>query len=273
MSIDQPSTVMEAGRYNIIIVDTRRLSREALKGLLSTQFIHVIAEGSSIQTALISLPPGSHPHLLIQNLEADCEMAGALPDIRWAKKCFPDMKVVVLTECLKPDFLLPAVLGGIEAFLSRDISADILKRALELVLHGQHLLPASLAQLALWPLDPAKHGALPDAELGHLEAATAADLLQERSRAISLSARENQILQCLVQGLSNKLIAREFNISEATVKVHVKALLRKTQMANRTQAAIWAVNNRIGEQDNNGNGRGPAPDSTRHLHNGQQRHG
>ena len=56
-----------------------------------------------------------------------------------------------------------------------------------------------------------------------------------------LSARETVILRCLMQGDSNKLIARRFDITEATVKVHVKAILRKIHAKNRTQAAIWAA--------------------------------
>lgn len=62
-------------------------------------------------------------------------------------------------------------------------------------------------------------------------------------RAARLSDREAEILQCLMNGASNKLIARDLKIAEATVKVHVKGLLRKMQLQNRTQAAIWAVNN------------------------------
>jgi two-component system nitrate/nitrite response regulator NarL len=58
-----------------------------------------------------------------------------------------------------------------------------------------------------------------------------------------LSARETVILRCLMQGDSNKLIARRFDITEATVKVHVKAILRKIHAKNRTQAAIWAAAN------------------------------
>jgi two-component system nitrate/nitrite response regulator NarL len=60
-------------------------------------------------------------------------------------------------------------------------------------------------------------------------------------RQIELSDRENEILGCLVSGLSNKVIARQLNIAEATVKVHVKGLLRKMQVSNRTQAAILAL--------------------------------
>ncbi len=58
-----------------------------------------------------------------------------------------------------------------------------------------------------------------------------------------LTEREVQILQCLVQGDSNKMIANRLGITEATVKVHMKGLLRKISATNRTQAAIWALNN------------------------------
>jgi two-component system nitrate/nitrite response regulator NarL len=56
-----------------------------------------------------------------------------------------------------------------------------------------------------------------------------------------LSDREAQILRCLTQGASNKLIARELGVAEATVKVHIKAILRKVKAVNRTQAAMWAA--------------------------------
>lgn len=60
-----------------------------------------------------------------------------------------------------------------------------------------------------------------------------------------LSERETNVLKCLSSGKSNKLIARELDLSEATVKVHVKAILRKTGTANRTQAAAWALRHAI----------------------------
>jgi two-component system nitrate/nitrite response regulator NarL len=57
-----------------------------------------------------------------------------------------------------------------------------------------------------------------------------------------LSAREAEVLNCLSVGCANKVIARQFGITEATVKVHVKAILRKIHVKNRTEAAIWARN-------------------------------
>ena len=59
-----------------------------------------------------------------------------------------------------------------------------------------------------------------------------------------LSPREQSILRCLTEGDSNKSIARKIDIAEATVKVHMKAILRKIRVHNRTQAAIWGMNNR-----------------------------
>jgi two-component system, NarL family, nitrate/nitrite response regulator NarL len=56
-----------------------------------------------------------------------------------------------------------------------------------------------------------------------------------------LSTRETQILNCLRQGAPNKAIARRLDVAEATVKVHIKAILRKIGVANRTQAAMWAT--------------------------------
>ena len=65
----------------------------------------------------------------------------------------------------------------------------------------------------------------------------------EEPAAPHLSPREKAILSCLIDGNSNKSIARKIDIAEATVKVHVKAILRKIRVQNRTQAAIWGMNN------------------------------
>nr|WP_281377252.1 LuxR C-terminal-related transcriptional regulator [Stakelama sediminis] len=65
----------------------------------------------------------------------------------------------------------------------------------------------------------------------------------------NLSDREQQVLRCLMVGYPNKIISRHLNISEATVKVHVKAILRKLRVSNRTQAAIWASGRGLDQMD------------------------
>jgi two-component system nitrate/nitrite response regulator NarL len=68
------------------------------------------------------------------------------------------------------------------------------------------------------------------------------DRLKEKDPISSLTAREKEILQCIAQGQSNKQIANTLNISEGTVKVHVKHLLKKLNLHSRTEAAVWALN-------------------------------
>jgi two-component system, NarL family, nitrate/nitrite response regulator NarL len=65
----------------------------------------------------------------------------------------------------------------------------------------------------------------------------------ENTHVPRLSSRQKLILHCLIEGDSNKTIARKIHIAEATVKVHLKTILRKIHVHNRTQAAIWAINN------------------------------
>jgi DNA-binding NarL/FixJ family response regulator len=69
------------------------------------------------------------------------------------------------------------------------------------------------------------------------------------SRSMSHPEREEQILRDLVKGLPNKIIARKLDIAETTVKVHLKSILRKIRAANRTQAAIWALENGYGVEN------------------------
>ncbi len=110
--------------------------------------------------------------------------------------------------------------------LGLDMSAVALTQSLRLVMLGQQVFPA------LPSGDGPNHGSR--------------DFGQTAERSglnRALSGREGEILCKLLHGHSNKMIARELNISEATVKVHLKALLRKLKARNRTQAAIWAMEN------------------------------
>jgi two-component system nitrate/nitrite response regulator NarL len=96
---------------------------------------------------------------------------------------------------------------------------------------GEAFLPSTLA---LSILDDVAERA--SRQQGGLWALSESDL-----RSKKLSTREAEILVCLKDGASNKVIARMLNLSDATVKVHVKTILRKVGVSNRTQAALWAA--------------------------------
>jgi two-component system nitrate/nitrite response regulator NarL len=112
-------------------------------------------------------------------------------------------------------------------------SREVLIKSLELVVLGQLVLPTELitsllnraeASDAQWPQGrPSDRRVVPEGQ-----------------RTGRLSAREAEILRHLMEGAANKVIARKLDVAEATVKVHIKAILRKVGAANRTQAAMWA---------------------------------
>jgi two-component system nitrate/nitrite response regulator NarL len=229
--MDLPSFRVSVGEYlkggamdhlRVFLVDPNQLFREGLKRLLDDEKYVVAGEAKSLDDAL----PSILAHRGIDLVVFDCEMpeasdpAGALRAIREA---LPAVRIVVLTNNATRSMLGRALGWGVDAYLLKDMSPEALTRSLQLAMMGQQVFPTRLT-VALLGIDA------PAAE-------------KPAAAPHGLSPRENQILRFLVNGASNKLIARELELSEATVKVHVKGLLRKVQASNRTQAAVWALNN------------------------------
>ena len=127
--------------------------------------------------------------------------------------------------------MVQAFQAGLDGLCLTAMNREALIKALELVMLGETFIASALA-LSLWDEASRQRQARPDGAVVVDPAAAAI--------AGKLSGRETQILSHLTLGASNKHIARELGVAEATVKVHVKAILRKVKAANRTQAAMWA---------------------------------
>jgi two-component system nitrate/nitrite response regulator NarL len=134
--------------------------------------------------------------------------------------------------------MVSAFRAGANGYFSDVMTCDVFIKSIELMMMGETIFPPAFLSSVLV------------AESDHLSEAAAPDLdnqailvTAERAIVPQLSPREKTILHCLIEGDSNKCIARKIDIAEATVKVHVKAILRKIRVHNRTQAAVWAVNN------------------------------
>ena len=176
----------------------------------------------------------------------------------------PGVKAVILAASPKPEDILVALRAGACGFLSQDLPGETLLRSLELIAHGEMIVHPQFA----WN-SAAAGDALTNGESEKVSAlvttngkpqltqrfrprsplAVAAEAANEDQSGVpSLSRREMLILRMLMQGSSNKVIARNLVITESTVKVHMKAILRKLRLQNRTQAAIWARNN-VNEAD------------------------
>ncbi|EIM27151.1 response regulator containing a CheY-like receiver domain and an HTH DNA-binding domain [Microvirga lotononidis] len=154
----------------------------------------------------------------------------------------PLSRVVVLADAMDPDTVIQLCGAGMDGFCATSMDRHALVKALEIVILGETYIPASIG-LAL--LERARQSRAHHAHDGAgMPVNTPAEALDK------LSEREAQILRCLTRGSSNKVIARELGVAEATVKVHIKAILRKVKATNRTQAAIWATGHFDLAQDN-----------------------
>jgi len=149
------------------------------------------------------------------------------------KACYPDGRLAVIADGYRPIELVAAFRAGATGYFVDAMSSDTFIKSIELVMMGETVFPPQLLSFALEP------------EVNLLEEADLRAPLIAADVGITpqLSPREQSILHYLIKGDSNKSIARQIDIAEATVKVHVKAILRKIRVHNRTQAAIWGMNN------------------------------
>jgi two-component system nitrate/nitrite response regulator NarL len=172
--------------------------------------------------------------------------------VRQLRSSLPDGKVVLILET-DGTIDLPRILAlSPDACIVNPGSGDTLVRVLELVLKDQQIfaMGRSIAKTAIESV--AKTAANNDTNkvVGEL-------------RDSKLSPREREVLTCLAEGKSNKVIARQCGLCESTIKVHLKAILRKTKTHNRTQAAIWAIEQGLGDHHSEGSIIPDAPSSSR----------
>ena len=205
------------------LVGKDRLFREGLKSLLNGSQFEVVGEADDVGQADPGLPPEASPDIVLLDLPSEAEHAAE--DLAHLHAVLPNAQIVVLTETLSAQTLAACLAAGAHGYLIKDISVDALLQSLRLVMLGEKVFPTHLAALLVNGM----------AGIAPRRISSANDY--------GLSERAVQILQCLVLGESNKMIANRLGITEATVKVHIKSLLPKIGANNRTQAAIWALNN------------------------------
>jgi two-component system nitrate/nitrite response regulator NarL len=145
--------------------------------------------------------------------------------------------VVIVGESYQPQDVLSLTAAGVSGYLlEHSITPNILVNSLELVLEDTLILPRNSLALA-GDTVVQKQTASPSEDVLNGPQSISLDI------SISLTNKEQIVLEFLTRGYSNKTIARELGLSEATVKTHVKRLLAKIKAKNRTQAAMWAVQN------------------------------
>ncbi len=250
-----------------VLVGPSALLREGLARILSTAGFRILASASGVDDPVLSPIPEEQSILLIIDVSDDFDTA--LQQIESFKKRYRAGRVAVLAHQQQLTEMMSAFRAGANAYLVKIATCDTFIKSLELVMLGVTILPPEILTFISDRQDRSGNG-LPagynghaaddkddpddrqaddddddsdDGEMVATELGKNEQVHQARtSYTPQLSARQQSILGCLIQGDSNKTIARKMAIAEATVKVHVKAILRKIRVHNRTQAAIWAMN-------------------------------
>ena len=229
------------GCVNLLLIEPVRLRSSGLRHLLLGSSYTVVEEAQDA-AAYLGSASGALPDLVLcgpgTGLDTEAERA-------WVRRqCTGPQRsrFVALADLADTGLVGRLASLGVDAVLSQDVSGDVLQRSLDLVMLGQQLFPPLLPCLA--PDTPPRSEAEPISFPG-LAAQGLASASRPREREVVLSQREAQVLRWLVDGASNKVIAREMQITETTVKAHIKGLLRKVRVTNRTQAAVWALGNNM----------------------------
>ncbi|WP_295801355.1 two-component system response regulator NarL [uncultured Microbulbifer sp.] len=204
----------------VMMVDDHPLFRKGLMQLFSLEpRLELVAEASDGEEA-IKLAEECDPDVIL--LDLNMRGMDGLDTLRAMRAADVTARIVMLTVSDNNADVVACIRAGADGYLLKDMDPeDILEQVLA-VTHGKMAISQRLTEILASALRK------PDK--------TGADTLS------TLTSREYQILRLIADGLSNKLIARELDISDATVKVHVKHLLKKLGMRSRVEAAVWMVN-------------------------------
>lgn len=204
----------------VVVADDHELARAGLNSMLTGERgVELVGEATN-GYELLELCRKQQPDLALIDMRMP-EMDG-LAATRAIKQEFPDMSVIIVTMHEDPNYLIEALKAGAAGYVLKDATRQELIGAVRRVLRGESILRGDLSmrllqQIINRPTSPA--GVAPE----------------------RLTARELDVLRLLVQGQTNREIARNLAISVGTVKIHVEHIIAKLGVSDRTQAAVRAV--------------------------------
>ena len=203
----------------VLLVDDHGMVREGLKIYLETEKdIEVVGEATD-GAAAAALAAALKPEVILMDL-----IMPGVNGVEATKRCLsvsPSSKVIVLTSKPDDELVVPAIRAGALSYLLKDISAAELSAAIHSAAAGKPALhPMAASRMIRELSEPAPPGG-------------------------EISPREMEVLQLIAEGLTNKEIGARLFIAERTVKSHVTRLLEKLALRDRTQLAIYAVQNKL----------------------------
>jgi len=207
----------------VLVIDDHPLLRKGVCQLLElTDGFTVVGEAASGREG-IELAKQLDPDLIL--LDLNMKGINGLETLRTLRDMGVDSRIILLTVSNAPEDLIAAIRAGADGYILKDNDPDDILSLISNAMQGQTAISPELASL--------------------LAAALREESMSDQRSHASLTERETAILKCLAAGKSNKLIARELDIMESTVKVHVRNLLKKLKFRSRVEAAVWAVANQL----------------------------
>ncbi len=212
-----------------MIVEDHPLFRQGLHRIIDAasdlELIAELGDGGEVMEQVRRSPPD------IILMDVNLPTQNGLLVTREVEAEFPNVGVIILTAYHDEEQLFHAIRSGASAYYAKDVKPDHLLACIREVAHGHYVINGEVmneAQMATWLLkqfeEKAPAGAEPNEEM-----------------FIPLSPREMEILNFITKGYSNKEVAYRLGISRQTVKNHMTSILRKLDVNDRTQAAVYAL--------------------------------
>lgn len=210
-------------QYTIILIDDHPMLRSGVKQLISLEpQLKVIGEASSGQQG-IELAEKFDPDLIL--LDLNMPGMNGLETLDQLRTRTLSGRVVVFSVSNHEDDVISALKRGADGYLLKDMEPEDLLRSLHQAAAGQVVLSEALTPVLAASLRESRPSSERDVQ--------------------QLTPRECDILKLIAQGLPNKMIARKLMITESTVKVHVKHLLKKMKLKSRVEAAVWVLQEKV----------------------------
>lgn len=211
-------------KARIMLVDDHPLLIKGLKQLLELEDdLEVIKEVNNGADA-IAIAPQLNPDLIM--LDLNMQGMDGLETLRGLRTAGVESIIVMLTVSDADEDVVQAISGGANGYLLKDMDPELLLGQIRKALNGKMVLCESITEV--------------------LASAIRKPVSRDQANLNSLTNREYEILSLIAKGMSNKVIARELDISDGTVKVHVKHLLKKLGLRSRVEAAVWMVHQKGG---------------------------
>jgi len=225
----------------LLIVDDHTLFRRGLTALLSQDGrFHVAAQAADIGEALRILARQAPDVILLDNHLPGVRGVDGIPAL---KEAAPEARILMLTVSENEDDLAAALQAGAEGYLLKTVESDQLGESIVKVMAGESVVSQEMMTklVTAFRAKPPKIESSASFDVPASVAPVSAAQSAEAVALARLSVREREVLVCIARGDSNKVIARQLDIAETTVKIHVQHILRKLQLSSRVQVAVYAT--------------------------------